>query len=152
MRAVLQRVSQAYVEADGRITGRIGRGLLVLLGVGKQDTSNDVDWMADKIVGLRIFADENDRMNLSVADIRGGILLISQFTLYGNCRKGKRPSFDAAADPETANRLYEYAIQRIGATGVDVQTGIFAASMQITCTNEGPVTLIIDSKTPGSVG
>ncbi len=150
MRAVLQRVLQASVEVDGQTTGQIKRGLLVFLGVGKGDTEGDVDWMAEKIAGLRVFPDKADRMNLSVVDVGGAILLISQFTLYGNCRKGKRPSFDAAAEPETAKRLYGYAIERLGEKGVDVQTGIFAASMRIECVNDGPVTLIIDSRMPRS--
>lgn len=152
MRAIVQRVLEARVEVAGRVTGEIGRGLLVFLGVGKEDTSHDVDWMVEKVAGLRVFPEDDDRMNRSVRDVGGGVLAISQFTLYGNCRKGTRPSFDAAAGPELAQRLYEYALQRFRATGIETQAGVFAASMRITCVNDGPVTLIIDSKTPRTRG
>ncbi|MHC5199716.1 MAG: D-aminoacyl-tRNA deacylase [Planctomycetota bacterium] len=146
MRAVVQRVRRASVTVDGAVTGSIQRGLLVFLGVGKEDTQKDIDFIADKIVNLRIFEDLDDRMNLSVKDISGGILLISQFTLYGDCRKGRRPDFTAAGKPEIAKQLYEQAIEAIKDKGVPVETGVFAAHMDIDSINDGPVTLILDSR------
>jgi len=146
MRAVVQRVKEARVEVDGRITGAIEGGLLVLLGVGRDDNLADCEYMADKLVNLRIFRDDEDRMNLSVKDTGGAILLISQFTLYGDCRKGRRPGFDAAGDPEQAEKLYTETISLIRARGVGVKTGIFAARMQVFSQNDGPVTLLLDSK------
>ena len=146
MRTVVQRVSQASVTVEGAVTGSIERGLLVFLGVGKEDTQKDIDFIADKVVNLRIFEDADGKMNLSVKDIGGGILLISQFTLFGDCRKGRRPDFTAAGVPETAKLLYEKTITAIGEKGVPVETGIFAAHMHIDSINNGPVTLILDSR------
>ncbi len=146
MRAVVQRVKEARVEVDGQITGAIEKGLMVLLGVGRDDDRADVEFMADKLANLRIFRDDADRMNLSVKDAGGAILLISQFTLYGDCRKGRRPSFDAAAEPEQAKKLYEDIISLIRAKGIAVETGVFAARMQVFSQNDGPVTFLLDSK------
>ncbi|MEN8128477.1 MAG: D-aminoacyl-tRNA deacylase [Planctomycetota bacterium] len=146
MRAVVQRVSRASVTVDGTINGSIGRGLLVFLGVGKDDRQKDIDFIADKIVNLRIFEDTNGKMNLSVKDIDGGILLISQFTLYGDCRKGRRPDFTAAGSPDMAKRLYEQTIAAVREKGIPVETGVFAAHMDIDSVNDGPVTLILDSR------
>ncbi len=146
MRAVIQRVSRASVTVDGAVTGSIQQGLLVFLGVGKDDTRTDIDFIADKIVNLRIFEDDSGKMNLSVSDIGGAVLLISQFTLFGDCRKGRRPDFTAAGSPDTARDLYEKTIAAIAERGVPVQTGIFAAHMHIDSLNDGPVTLILDSK------
>jgi D-tyrosyl-tRNA(Tyr) deacylase len=146
MRAVIQRVKQAKITVNGQITGRIDKGLLVYLGVGKQDSEKDVEFLANKIVNLRIYPDEDGKMNLSVKDIEAKILLVSQFTLYGNCQKGHRPSFDPAADPDIANRLYEKMIEMIQQKDVHVETGIFAASMAVESINDGPVTILIDSK------
>lgn len=144
MRAVLQRVSHARVTVDGEEVGRIGRGLLVLLGVAPTDTPEHARWLAEKIVGLRIFADSEGKMNLGVADVGGGLLIVSQFTLYGDCAKGRRPSFINAAQPEIAIPLYEEFINAVKAQGVPVATGRFGAMMQVELVNDGPVTLIID--------
>jgi D-aminoacyl-tRNA deacylase len=145
MRAVIQRVSHAKVTVDGEITGQISRGLLVLLGVSTTDTESDADYLADKITGLRIFEDSDGKMNLSVADIGGAILAVSQFTLYGDARKGRRPSFDSAARPEQAKKLYEYFVGKIRAAGLKCETGRFQAEMQVELTNDGPVTILLDS-------
>ncbi len=145
MRAVVQRVSCAQVAVDGEIVGQIGRGLLILLGVGHADGETDADYLADKIVGLRVFEDENGKMNLDVAAVGGGILVVSQFTLYGDVRRGKRPSFDAAAAPERARQLYEYFVACVRAAGVSCQTGRFQEMMQVELVNEGPVTILLDS-------
>ncbi len=152
MRAVVQRVSRARVtvEASGvsEITGEIERGLLVLLGVAQADTEADAAYLCDKIIGLRIFADDKDdvgKMNLSVADVGGSIMVVSQFTLYGDVRRGKRPSFDAAARPELANRLYEYFVEKIRVSGLRCETGRFQAMMQVGLVNDGPVTILLDS-------
>jgi len=145
MRAVIQRVSSAQVEVDGQVTGQISQGLLVYLSVGKGDTEADAQFMADKLCNLRIFADENDKMNLSVRDVGGAILMISQFTLHGDCRKGRRPGFDAAAPPDDAQRLYEQTIEHIKGHRIEVQTGVFAAHMHVTNVNDGPITFLLDS-------
>jgi D-aminoacyl-tRNA deacylase len=145
MRVVIQRVTEASVTVDGFVAGAIGPGLLVLLGVTTGDTRQDADYLAHKTLGLRIFNDDEGKMNRSVLDTRGSVLVVSQFTLYGDCRKGMRPSYDRAARPEPARELYEYFVEQIRAKGVPVQTGIFQASMQVRSINEGPVTLICDS-------
>ena len=147
MRAVLQRVRRARVVVGEEVVGEIGRGLLVLLGVSRQDTPQDATRLADKIVALRIFADAEDKMNLGVADVGGSVLVVSQFTLYGDCRKGRRPSFIDAAPPEIAIPLYEAFINAVKAEGVPVATGRFGAMMQVELVNDGPVTLILDSNT-----
>lgn len=146
MRAVVQRVSRSKVSVDGWATGEIGAGLLVLLGVAHEDTEADVNYLAEKIVGLRIFEDEDGKMNRSVLDVGGSVLAVSQFTLYGDVRRGKRPSFDAAAPPEQARRLYELFVERIEASGLRCETGRFQAMMQVELVNEGPVTILLDSK------
>jgi D-tyrosyl-tRNA(Tyr) deacylase len=145
MRAVVQRVSRASVNVDGEIVGAIERGLLVLLGVGQDDSERDAEYLAEKIAGLRIFEDENEKMNLSVQDVGGAVLAVSQFTLYGDVRKGKRPSFDAAARPERAKELYEYFVAQVRGRGIRCETGIFQAMMQVELVNEGPVTILADS-------
>ena len=145
MRAVVQRVSRAKVTINESTSGEIGCGLLVLLGVGCEDTEADVDYLAQKIAGLRIFADSDGKMNRSVVDVGGSVLAVSQFTLYGDVRRGKRPSFDEAAPPEQARRLYELFVQRIQAAGLRCQTGRFQEMMQVELVNEGPVTIILDS-------
>ncbi|MGA8301243.1 MAG: D-aminoacyl-tRNA deacylase [Terriglobales bacterium] len=146
MRAVVQRVSRAKVTVDGEITGEIGRGLLVLLGVGAEDTRADADYLADKIVGLRIFEDEGGKMNLAVTEVEGAVLAVSQFTLYGDVRRGKRPSFDAAAAPGAARELYEYFVEKIRGARLRCETGRFQETMRVELVNEGPVTILLDSK------
>jgi D-tyrosyl-tRNA(Tyr) deacylase len=146
MRAVLQRVAHARVVIDGETVGQIDRGLLVLLGVTATDTPDDARWLADKLVGLRVFNDADGKMNLSLPDVNGAMLIVSQFTLYGDCRKGRRPSFIDAAPPEIAIPLYEAFINAVKAQGIPVATGRFGAMMQVELTNDGPVTLILDSK------
>jgi len=146
MRAVVQRVSRAKVSVDDWIAGEIGLGLLVLLGVGQQDTEADVAYMAEKIAGLRIFEDSDGKMNRSVADVGGSVLAVSQFTLYGDVRRGKRPSFDGAAPPEPARRLYELFVERIRAAGLRCETGRFQEMMQGELVNEGQVTILVDSE------
>lgn len=146
MRSVIQRVGQASVTIDGRVTGRIGRGLLVLIGMHPTDTAVQVDWMARKVANLRIFEDDDGKMNRSVTDVNGSVLVVSQFTLYGDARKGNRPSFIEAARPETAIPLYEAFLSALrGVPGLDVQCGEFGANMTVELVNDGPVTLIIDS-------
>ncbi|HYE24449.1 MAG TPA: D-aminoacyl-tRNA deacylase [Clostridia bacterium] len=145
MRAVVQRVSRASVTVDGVTVGSIGRGLLVLLGVSTTDAEPDADYLADKIAGLRIFEDNDGKMNQSVADARGEVLAVSQFTLYGDVRRGRRPSFDDAARPEQARKLYECFVARIRAAGLRCETGQFQATMQVELVNEGPVTIMLDS-------
>lgn len=145
MRAVIQRVTRASVAIDGETVGKIGRGLLVLLGVTHADTAADARWLAEKIVGLRIFNDADGKMNLGLTDIGGSVLVVSQFTLYGDAQKGRRPSFIAAARPEQAIPLYEAFVNGIKALGVPVETGRFGATMTVELINEGPVTLILDS-------
>jgi D-aminoacyl-tRNA deacylase len=145
MRAVVQRVSRARVTVNGETTGEIGRGLLVLLGVGAGDTQTDADYLAEKTIGLRIFEDAGGKMNLSVAEVSGALLVVSQFTLYGDARRGKRPSFDAAAPPEQARELYEYFVEKVRAAGLRSETGRFQETMQVELVNEGPVTILLDS-------
>ena len=145
MRAVVQRVSRAQVAVNGEIAGQIGRGLLVLLGIAISDTEADADCLAGKIAGLRIFEDESGKMNLAVSETGGQVLAVSQFTLYGDLRRGKRPSFAAAAPPERARELYEYFVGRIRAAGLTCQTGRFQEMMQVELVNEGPVTILLDS-------
>ena len=145
MRAVIQRVLRAMVEVDNRAVGKIDKGLLVYLGVGKGDTDNDAQFMAEKLVNLRIFADEEGKMNLSVRDIGGSILLVSNFTLHGDCRKGRRPGFDAAAEPALANQLYEKVGELISQEGVTVEKGVFGGYMHVESINDGPVTFLLDS-------
>jgi D-tyrosyl-tRNA(Tyr) deacylase len=145
VRAVIQRVSRAKVTVNGAITGQIERGLLVLLGVGTEDTRADADYLAEKTIGLRIFEDADGKMNLSVVDIAGAILAVSQFTLYGDVRRGKRPSFDAAAPPQPARELCEYFVEKVRAAGLRCETGRFQEMMQVELVNEGPVTILLDS-------
>ena len=145
MRAVVERVSRARVMVDGKIAGEIGRGLLVLLGVGSGDTRAAADYLVEKIVGLRIFEDADGKMNLPVAEIGGALLVVSQFTLYGDVRRGKRPSFDAAAPPGEARTLYEYFVEKVRAAGLRCETGRFQETMQVELVNEGPVTILLDS-------
>jgi D-aminoacyl-tRNA deacylase len=145
MRAVVQRVKEARVDISGETAGAINNGLLVFLGVGEEDIEKDAEYLADKIVNLRIFADENDLMNLSVQDIGGSILVVSQFTLWGDCRKGRRPSFAKAARPERANELYEFFIRILREKGLRVETGRFQEMMDVHLINDGPVTLLVDS-------
>jgi len=146
MRAVVQRVSEARVEVGGKVVGHIGRGLLVLLGVGQDDSVEDLQYMVDKIVNLRIFEDDNGKMNLSLLDVGGDILVVSQFTLYGDCRKGRRPSFTHSAGPELAEPLYNRFVEEVAKRGVRVETGVFGAMMSVFLCNDGPVTLLLDSK------
>jgi D-aminoacyl-tRNA deacylase len=146
MRAVLQRVSRASVDVDGTCVGRIGRGWLVLLGVGQGDTEEDADWLAEKVINLRGFEDDAGKMNRGVLDVRGEILVVSQFTLLGDCRAGRRPSFTAAADPLLAEKLYLYFAERLARSGLAVATGVFRAMMQVELINDGPVTFLLDSR------
>ena len=145
MRAVVQRVSRAKVTVNEWTSGEIGHGLLVLLGVGHGDTEADATYLAEKIAGLRIFEDEAGKMNRSVLEVAGSILAVSQFTLYGDVRRGKRPSFDAAAPPQQARQLYEFFVERIRAAGLRCETGRFQEMMQVELVNEGPVTILLDS-------
>jgi len=146
MKAVIQRVKQSFVKIGDEIYGKIGKGLLVLLGVAVDDEFNDADYMVDKIIQMRIFEDDQGKMNRSLIDITGDMLVVSQFTLLGDCRKGRRPSFITAAKPEKANILYEYFIEQTGKKGINVQTGIFQAMMDVHLVNDGPVTIILESK------
>ena len=146
MRAVVQRVRRAKVTVAGEITGEIGRGMLVLLGVGHEDTQGGAEYLADKIVGLRIFEDDAGKMNRSVAEVGGAVLAVSQFTLYGDVRKGKRPSFDDAARPEMARTLYERFVSRVRASGLRCETGRFQEMMGVELVNDGPVTILLDSE------
>lgn len=152
MKSVIQRVSQARVEVEGKTVGAIEKGLLVLLGVERGDTAKDVDWLAEKIVNLRVFEDKAGKMNLSLLDIKGEMLAVSQFTLAGNCDKGRRPSFDSAAPPQEANTLYGYFVSKVWEMGIPVQTGIFQADMKVSLTNDGPVTFILESPRVGANG
>ncbi|MDD2899351.1 MAG: D-aminoacyl-tRNA deacylase [Desulfuromonadaceae bacterium] len=144
MKAVLQRVTSASVAVDGSTVGSINRGIMVLLGIEKGDAHTDADWLAEKICGLRMFSDTAGKMNLSVADIGGSLLVVSQFTLAGNCTKGKRPSFDTAAPADEGKRLYDYFVDVARRAGITVETGIFRADMQVSLTNDGPVTFILE--------
>lgn len=146
MRAVVQRVSKGSVTVENNVIGSINKGLVVLLGITEEDTNSDIDYMIDKIINLRIFEDENEKMNFSLLDINGEILLVSQFTLYGDCRKGRRPNFMSAAKPEKAEFLYNKFVDTIKLQNVNIQTGVFQADMQVHIENDGPVTLIIDSQ------
>jgi D-tyrosyl-tRNA(Tyr) deacylase len=148
MRAVVQRVSRAKVTvngSDGEVTGEIGLGLLVLFGVGTGDTRTEADYLVEKIIGLRIFEDAAGKMNLSVSEVGGAVLVVSQFTVYGDVRRGKRPSFDDAAPPAEARELYEYFVEKIRASGLRCETGRFQETMQVELVNEGPVTILLDS-------
>jgi D-tyrosyl-tRNA(Tyr) deacylase len=144
MKGVIQRVTSASVIVDCQMCGEIGQGLLVLLGVEKGDDESKADWLAEKIAGLRIFNDEEGKMNRSVRDVGGAVLVVSQFTLAGNCTKGKRPSFDTAAPPDEGKRLYEYFVDAVNVLGLPVQTGIFQADMKVHLVNDGPVTFILE--------
>jgi D-tyrosyl-tRNA(Tyr) deacylase len=146
MKAVIQRVKSAQVSVDGRVTGKIGSGLLVLLGVGKGDGGSDLSFLTSKIPDLRIFEDASGKFNLSLKEIGGEMLVVSQFTLYGDCRKGRRPSFTDAEDPTQAKNLYEQFVSKLKEQGIPVQTGEFQAKMEVHLINDGPVTLILDSK------
>ena len=145
MKAVIQRVKEARVRVEGKVVGEITRGILVLLGVEIGDTCSQADWMAEKIVNLRIFSDEEGKMNLALPEVAGEMLAVSQFTLAGNCAKGRRPSFDTAAAPEEANRLYSYFMGKVWELGVPVQSGIFQADMEVSLVNDGPVTFILET-------
>lgn len=146
MRAVVQRVSRAQVSVGEEVVGKIEAGLLVLLGVAKHDGRSDAEYLAGKVVGLRVFEDEDGKMNRSVVEIGGSVLAVSQFTLYGDVRKGKRPSFDEAAPPQVANELCEHFVQKVHDAGVPCETGRFQATMQVELVNDGPVTILLDSK------
>jgi len=146
MRAVVQRVSRAQIAVGSEVVGRIERGLLVLLGVAGTDQEADADYLSEKVAGLRVFEDDAGKMNRAVGEIGGAVLVVSQFTLYGDVRRGKRPSFDAAAPPEQARRLYEYFVERIRAAGLRCETGRFQEMMQVELVNDGPVTILLDSK------
>jgi len=146
MRAVVQRVSRASVKVNGKFTGQIGEGLLVLLGVAQDDTESDAAYLAEKVAGLRVFEDVSGKMNRSVIDIGGAVLAVSQFTLFGDVRKGKRPSFDEAARPERARELYQHFVERIRSLGLRCETGRFQEMMEVELVNQGPVTILLDSK------
>ena len=145
MKAVIQRVKEARVLVEGRVVGEIGLGVVVLLGVESGDGCKQAQWMAEKIVNLRIFGDQQGKMNLALPEVAGGLLVVPQFTLAGNCAKGRRPSFDTAAAPEEANRLYSYFMGKVWELGVPVQSGIFQADMEVSLVNDGPVTFILES-------
>ncbi len=146
MRACVQRVSRGKVTVNGRVVGEIGHGMLVLLGVTQEDAQKDASFMAEKLIGLRIFQDDDGKMNRSLIDSGGSMLVVSQFTLLGDCRKGRRPSFVAAAEPELAEQLYEHFVAEVRQGGVQVATGTFRAQMDVELVNDGPVTLLVDSK------
>lgn len=152
MRIVLQRVSRATVTIDGRMAGAIGRGFCLLVGFTHADTGAEVDWMVDKVAGLRLFADAEGKMNLGLEEVGGGVLVVSQFTLYGDTQKGRRPSFITAARPEVAIPLYERFVAGLGARGLQVETGEFGAMMQVEIHNDGPVTLVIDRDAAAAPG
>lgn len=146
MRAVVQRVTSSRVEVENNIVGEIGLGVLVLLGVARDDDTEDADYLAEKIINLRIFTDDEGKMNRSLLETGGAMLAVSQFTLYGDARKGRRPSYIEAAEPEKANSLYQHFVERVRAHGVNVETGIFQAMMKVSLVNDGPVTILLDSK------
>jgi D-aminoacyl-tRNA deacylase len=146
MRFLIQRVKRASVHIEGKLAASIGEGILVLIGIAATDTTPDADFLAAKLVNLRIFPDAEGRMNRSALDVKGEMLLISQFTLYGDCRKGRRPSFDSAARPEAARDLYEYVVRKIGESGLITRTGVFQAHMDVELVNHGPVTLLLESQ------
>ena len=146
MRAIVQRVSQASVSVDNKVMGSIGEGLLVLLGIGKEDDESDLEYLVNKVLGLRIFQDEDDKMNLSLMDIEGELLVISQFTLYGDARKGRRPSFIDSGDPEIAERTYLKFVDKCIEKGIRTEKGVFGADMDVSLINQGPVTIMLDSK------
>lgn len=146
MRAVVQRVTSADVKIDGEVKGKIDNGFMVLLGVGNGDTEEDMKYIADKIINLRVFSDENDKMNLSLADVDGSMLVISQFTLYGDCSHGRRPYFGDAMEPVSANKMYENFVAYVRDKGIHTETGEFGADMKVSLTNDGPVTIILESK------
>jgi D-tyrosyl-tRNA(Tyr) deacylase len=146
MRSVVQRVSHASVTVEGSVTGEIQKGLLVLLGVGNEDDEKDIDYLCEKIINLRIFEDENGKMNLSLLDIKGELLIVSQFTLYGDVRKGRRPNFTESASPDKAKLMYERFVSKCKEYGLKVETGVFAAHMDVQLVNDGPVTILLDSK------
>lgn len=145
MRCVIQRVRQAAVYVDGQERGSISKGLLVLLGIQKSDGSHEITWMSDKIANLRIFEDDNGKMNLSLLDVKAEMLIVSQFTLYGDCRKGRRPGYSSAAPPQLAEPVYERFIKTIQQLGIRTATGTFGATMEVSLINDGPVTLLVDS-------
>ena len=144
MRVVLQRVTEANVKVDGEIIGQIGNDLMILVGFGKEDTEEKLEWMVNKILDLRVFSDEDDKINLSVTDISGELLIVSQFTLYWNCKKGTRPSFDGALDPINAEKLYDKFVEKMKNSGLKVQTGSFGADMKVSLVNDGPVTVELE--------
>ena len=146
MRAVIQRVKSSSVVVSNQEVGAIGEGMMVLVGAGQEDTESDADYIAKKIVDLRIFEDSEGKMNLSIEDTGGSVLLVSQFTLYGDCRKGRRPSFVQALEPDEAKRLVDYVAKRISERGIQVRTGVFGADMKVELVNDGPVTLLLDSR------
>jgi D-aminoacyl-tRNA deacylase len=146
MRAVVQRVTDARVEVAGEVAGGVGAGFLLLLGVGRDDTESDADYLAEKIANLRVFDDDGGKMNRSLLETGGAVLVVSQFTLYGDVRRGRRPSYSDAAEPEKANQLYETFVERLRSFGVKVETGVFQAMMKVSLTNDGPVTILLDSR------
>jgi D-tyrosyl-tRNA(Tyr) deacylase len=146
MKLVIQRVSEARVSVAGVTVGSIRTGLVVLVGIAKFDTENDADYLSEKVIGLRVFPDQNGKMNLNISEANGAILIVSQFTLYGDCRKGRRPSFDRAALPEQALPLYNYFVDKVRRSGVPVETGTFQAMMEVLLVNQGPITVLIDSE------
>ena len=146
MRIVVQRVTEASVRVDGKIVGKIEKGLLIFAGVAPDDDENDIKFIADKIVNLRIFEDDNEKMNLSVKDVGGSVLVISQFTLFGDCRKGRRPNFSASCEPVKAEQIYEKLVSEVAAMDVHTEKGIFGADMKVELLNDGPVTILLDSK------
>lgn len=146
MRIVIQRVSNAQVQVDGQVTGKAGKGLLILVGFAPDDNIEDIEYLVQKVLNLRIFEDDMGKMNLSVLEIGGDILSVSQFTLYGDVRKGRRPSFTQAAEPERANEFYEIFNKKLGESGLNIETGVFGGDMKVSLVNDGPVTILLDSK------